>query len=281
MQSKPENMTAPQTGQIETIDLPDGSQIEVLNVYEAAFVMNEIFCEHAYPLGALEGCARPIIIDVGANIGIFVRYALNLHPDARILAFEPAPQVFELLTRNTAGFQDQVTVERCGISDKQGQAELTYYPNYSLLSGFKAAPDEDALLLRSGINTQLLSNPRLAGRVNERHVNALADGKLDGAVAISCPLNTLSHFIHQNKLERVDFLKVDAERCELSILQGIREEHWPLIQHVCMELHESSAEDGNTNDILNILEKKGFTTTLQTSSNEHPRTLLLHARRGN
>lgn len=269
------------TGQIETIELPDGSQIEVLNGYEAAFVINEIFREHAYPLDTLDGCSRPIIIDVGANIGIFVRYALNLHPDARILAFEPAPQVFELLTRNTADFQDQVTVERCGLSDAPGQAEFTYYPNYSLLSGFKAAPDEDALLLRSGISSQLSSNPRLAGRVNERHVSALADGKLDGAVTISCPLNTLSHFIHQNKLERVDFLKVDAERCELGILQGIQEEHWPLIQCVCMELHESSAQDCNTNAILDILGTKGFTTTLQPSSNEHPRTLLLHARRSN
>lgn len=263
----------------DSATLPDGTRIDVLNGYEASFVIHEIFQEHAYPLGSLEGCARPVIIDVGANIGIFVRYALSLHPDAQILAFEPAPQVFELLSRNTSSFQPQVVVERCGISDAPGQAEFTYYPNYSLLSGFKAAPEEDAMLLRSGISTQLSTNPRLVGRVTDRHVHALADGKLDGAVTIECPLNTLSHFINLHRLQRVDFLKVDAERCELTILRGIQEEHWPLIQCVCMELHESSADDDSTQNIQNILEGHGFQTILQFSSNDHPRTILLHARR--
>lgn len=264
---------------LETVILPDGTQIQVLNGYEASFVIDEIFHGNAYPIKLPEGGPSPVIIDIGANIGIFVRYALNQCPEARIFAFEPAPQVFELLSKNTSSFRSQVIVERCGISDASGEAKFTYYPNYSLLSGFKAVPEEDAILLRSGISAQLSSNPRLAGRVTERHVCALAEGKLDGSVTIECPLNTLSYFISLHKLERVDFLKIDAERCELPILRGIQEEHWSLIQCVCMELHESSALDPTTQDVRNILEGQGFQITLQFSSSAHPRTILLHARR--
>jgi len=263
----------------EMVPLPDGSLIEVINGYEASFVIQEIFQDGAYPLDSITSSAPPVIIDVGANIGIFVRYALSQHPGARVFAFEPAPQVFELLSRNTAPFSAQVVAERCGISDAPSTAEFTYYPNYSLLSGFKAEREEDAMLLRRGISAQLSANPRLAGRVTERHVNALADGKLEGAVTIECPLNTLSHFISLHKLERVDFLKIDAERCELPILRGIQEEHWPLIQCVCMELHESSADDPTTQDVRSILEGQGFKITLQFSSSDYPRTILLHARR--
>jgi FkbM family methyltransferase len=273
-------MSSPESTPPATAALPDGSLVEVLNGYEASFVINEIFTEHAYPIDDLADASAPTIIDVGANIGIFVRYALSRCPDARVFAFEPAPQVFELLSKNTAAFATQVTAERCGISDTRGEAEFTYYPNYSLLSGFKAAASDDELLLRSGINSQLAANPRLAGRVTERHVAALAGGKLDGAVTIRCPLETLSHFIGLHGIQRVDFLKVDAERCELPILRGILADHWPLIQRVCMELHESSAADTTTTaEIQQILDDRGFEISLRPSASDYPRTLLLHARR--
>jgi FkbM family methyltransferase len=190
------------TGVKLPLTLPDGLKLHALNDYEAAFVTKEIFEEKSYPLDSLSSISDPVIIDVGANIGIFVRYAHWTCPGARIIAFEPAPQVFALLTLNTQHASSNICLEQSGISDAPGIAKFTYYPNYSLLSSFKAAPEEDALLLRSGISSQLASNPRLAGRVTDRHVNALADGKLDDAVNIECPLNTLSYFIDLYKLWR-------------------------------------------------------------------------------
>lgn len=263
----------------ETAALPDGTLVEVLNGYEASFVINEIFNEKAYPLDDLVGVPDPIIIDVGANIGIFISYAMSRCPGARVFAFEPAPRVFDLLEKNIARFGPSVIAERCGISDSPGEAEFTYYPNYSLLSGFKAVAGDDELLLRSGISSQLATNPRLAGRVTDRHVAALAEGKLDGAVTIRCLLQTLSHFIDLHHLPQVDLLKVDAERCELPILRGIAAAHWSLIQRVCMELHESGAEDTTTSEVHAILAGQGFQITLHPSATDYPRTILLYAKR--
>lgn len=272
-------MTPSNLANVDTAVLPDGTLVEVLNSYEASFVINEIFNEKAYPLDDLVGAPDPIIIDIGANIGIFVCYAMRRCPNARVFAFEPAPRIFDLLAKNISRFGFSVIAERCGISDGPGEAEFTYYPNYSLLSGFKAVAGDDELLLRSGISTQLGTNPRLAGRVTVRHVAGLAQGKLDGAVTIRCPLQTLSHYIDLHHLPQVDLLKVDAERCELPILRGIAAAHWPLIQRVCMELHESGAEDTTTSEVHAILAGQGFQITLQPTCNEYPRTILLQAKR--
>lgn len=50
----------------------------------------------------------PYIIDCGANIGLSVIFWKHLFPDAKILAFEPDPQIFELLSENinTFGYKD-------------------------------------------------------------------------------------------------------------------------------------------------------------------------------
>jgi len=48
------------------------------------------------------------IIDCGANIGCSIVYLLSLFPKAKIVAFEPDPANFKVLTRNVSGYGDQV-----------------------------------------------------------------------------------------------------------------------------------------------------------------------------
>lgn len=46
----------------------------------------------------------PMIIDGGANIGLSVLYFKRSIPKCRIVAFEPDPEIFQVLTRNCAAF---------------------------------------------------------------------------------------------------------------------------------------------------------------------------------
>ena len=46
----------------------------------------------------------PVIIDAGANIGLFNRLLLRNYPDARIYAVEPEPYNFNILQRNTGKY---------------------------------------------------------------------------------------------------------------------------------------------------------------------------------
>jgi FkbM family methyltransferase len=55
--------------------------------------------------------------------------------------------------------------------------------------------------------------------------------------AVACRVTTLSHVIDQYQIERIDLLKIDAERAELDILRGIEARHWPLIRQMVLEVH--------------------------------------------
>jgi FkbM family methyltransferase len=58
----------------------------------------QIFDEETYSFAAR--ASNPLILDCGANIGLSVIYWKQLYPFSRIIAFEPDPDVFEVLTWN-------------------------------------------------------------------------------------------------------------------------------------------------------------------------------------
>ncbi|MGC4035938.1 MAG: FkbM family methyltransferase [Chitinophagaceae bacterium] len=48
---------------------------------------------------------QPFIIDCGANIGLSTLFFKRKYPDAKIIAFEPDPDIFEILKKNVASFE--------------------------------------------------------------------------------------------------------------------------------------------------------------------------------
>lgn len=53
---------------------------------------------------------EPYIIDCGANIGLSLVYFNQLYPNAKIIAFEPDPKLFEVCKNNTAYFEDKLKI---------------------------------------------------------------------------------------------------------------------------------------------------------------------------
>lgn len=68
---------------------------------------------------------RPRILDCGANIGISVLHYKRLFPEARITAFEPDPQICEVLRRNLRinGASDVEVIE-AALWDSEGELEF-------------------------------------------------------------------------------------------------------------------------------------------------------------
>lgn len=58
--------------------------------------------EYAFLRPVLEGCAAPVILDVGAHIGLFAIWALSEKPASRILSVEADPATFAILSENMA-----------------------------------------------------------------------------------------------------------------------------------------------------------------------------------
>jgi FkbM family methyltransferase len=90
---------------------------------EGAFEEPEI----EFFLKRLAGRERPVVIDVGANIGVHtLRWAAGV-PGARLYSFEPSPETRARLLGNVRrnGLEGSVTVFPCALSDAPGSA--TFY----------------------------------------------------------------------------------------------------------------------------------------------------------
>ncbi len=96
----------------------------------------------ALPL--LEFSERPVLIDVGGNIGQSVLSLYSVFPAATVVSFEPNPAVFHKLQRLTKKFP-RLTVIPNGLSDHAGEAEL-FIPSYNgnILTGLASFDYESA-----------------------------------------------------------------------------------------------------------------------------------------
>ena len=58
----------------------------------------------------------PVIIDCGANIGMSVVYFKRLYPKSKLIAFEPDPTLFEMLSKNIKNFNfDNVELKQAAV----------------------------------------------------------------------------------------------------------------------------------------------------------------------
>ncbi|GFH13539.1 methyltransferase, FkbM family/non-ribosomal peptide synthase domain TIGR01720/amino acid adenylation domain-containing protein, partial [Haematococcus lacustris] len=60
---------------------------------------------------------------------------------------------------------------------------------------------------------------------------------------VEVPQRSLSQIIQEQGLQRVDLLKVDVERAEVKVLQGIAPQHWSILRQVSMEVHQLTSEE--------------------------------------
>lgn len=121
-------------------------------------------------------------VDVGANLGFYTRMASSLVGDVgQVYAFEPMPAAYRLLRMNTSDLTN-VTLHDDALSDREGVGEF-----------FVRDHGDASSLLSDGL-----------GRPIQVGLNTL-DRKL------SCT---------ESGSMRVDFIKIDVEGAELSVLRG-------------------------------------------------------------
>ncbi len=137
-----------------------------------------------------------VLLDVGANIGIFSLSYARLYPQAEVYAFEPHPQTFDLLARSIELNKDvarRIHPFPVGLSNRQGISSLSM-PQPAQHPRYDSAGHQ--------INCGLFSI----------HGN--------GPEKISCRLTTLDEFQTSESLTRIDFIKIDVEGHEYEVLEG-------------------------------------------------------------
>jgi FkbM family methyltransferase len=192
------------------IPLRDGGLVRVFSAGEAK-VFWQIFIHRCYRLWA--DCK--VVVDAGANVGIFSVWAARRLPEARILALEPYPETFARLEHNLRVNQFGSRVEAVQLA-LAGECRERAMPTAAESQRRKLLPADD-------------------GR----------DEKV-----VSVPAITLADLIDRYHLDQIDLLKMDIEGSEWEVLLGASASVLRSIRRIEFEFHEVHARFGYTKEKL-------------------------------
>jgi len=128
-----------------------------------------------------------VIIDGGANIGNYSLQILRNIPGVTVYSFEPVKDTYNQLVRNTKEISGIIPVNR-GLFSETCNKEINIYRSHTHSSVYDI----------EGLPYNALS------KVPVRLIKG-------------------DDFIKENKIDRVDFLKIDVEGAEFDVLSGFRE----------------------------------------------------------
>ena len=240
--------------------LPNGLAILHQNKNETDYLYQEIFENRTYVKHGIDLPPGACVFDVGANIGLFTLFVLTHCRDARIYAFEPIFPIFETLRLNVELYGENVRLFPFGLANKMSIASFTFYPNYSMMSGLSeyAHAGGDVEVIKRYLQNQQREGTAGAGSLLQHADEFLAERFVDQIY--ESELRTLSEVIRNERIERIDLLKIDVQRAELDVLNGIDEVDWQKIQQVVMEVHDAKGElsEGRLLQISTLLENRRF-----------------------
>lgn len=241
--------------------MPNGMEIACQTATEARFFYTDIFEKHTYCRHGVSLEGARCVFDIGANIGLFTLYAARQCPQAAVFSFEPAPPLFEILKFNCARYGTRCRLFNHGIGEGRRTAEFTFYPNSSGMSSFYGDLEEERQALCTLMTNQLADGK---GGMKEvmRHADDLLQERLRSCT-FRCRLLPLSDVIRNLEVSRIDLLKVDVQKSELDVIEGIDEEHWPLIRQIALEIHDTS---GRLDRLSSLLRERGFEVTAEQDS---------------
>jgi phthiocerol/phenolphthiocerol synthesis type-I polyketide synthase E len=236
-----------------TLALPIGMAIACQSRMEAEHIYEDIFDKKIYLRHGVTLRDGACVFDVGGNIGLFTLFVHQQCRDPRTYTFEPAPPLFRILDYNAGRYCPGARLFNCGVAARRGRAALTFYPYSSGMSSFHANLEEEKDVLRT-----IMENQRRTGLAGMERVMAAADDLLDARFSsqtFECDLVPLSAVIVDERVEAIDLLKIDVQKCELEVLQGIEARHWPRVHQIVMEVHEL---DGRLAQVVELLHERGF-----------------------
>ena len=232
---------------MEITTLPNGDKLYCLNKGEALLLYEDLFANRGYFKFGIAIEAGATVVDVGANIGLFALLASQEARDVRIISLEPLPPIFSVLKAN---YELHKITGEClpfGLGKKQERTIFTFYPDNTALSGRYAELVEEKQLVVRILENRLPDTPRSV--LEEIAARGLSNEPYE------CEVRSLSDIFRNWQIAQVDLLKIDVEKAELDVLEGIEVADWPRVKQVVMEVHNLA---GRLQRVCNLLEAQGF-----------------------
>ncbi len=161
------------------------------------------------------------IVDIGAHIGVFTVYAAKLAKKGAVYSFEPDPGNFSQLKKNVElNGLNNAKIFNEGIFSKEGTFD--FY-------------------------------------VSDQHSGGNSMLKVSGE-KISAHFTTLTSVMDSNKIEQIDFLKIDTEGAEYDILLSTPASYFSRISRIGLETHDWMTEQKGP-VLKKFLEELGFSVS--------------------
>lgn len=213
------------------IKIKNGKSIKLLvSSHEIKWIVSEVIDDDCYfpKIGKYNFSLKEddVVIDVGANVGVFSVYAATLAPKGKIYAFEPVAVNFNRLKKNIElNALTNVTLEMIGISDSKKQATIYLERNNTGGHSLYKEKYENIKTIRG---TDLID------------------------------LISLRDVFDKYKIERCDFLKIDCEGSEFDVLKGLPDQYFERIERIALEFHPNV----NEVELARYLISKGYKVTI-------------------
>ena len=255
------------------VTLPDGmscyttpERFELFS--EIDFIHAEIFEEQTYLRHGTELPQRPVVVDVGANIGLFTLFVTQQRPEAAVLACEPMPDTLAALQGNLALHETAgATVSPHALGKAREDAvAFTFYPR---LPGNSTRYPAD-----KSVGEQV--SVALIGE--EQHREAMR------AEQVPVDVRRFSEVVAEwgraaEPGVPLDLVKIDVDGAELDVLEGIEPDDWARTRQFVIEVQDLG---GRLDEVRKLLEGHGFEVRAVRPENlaDEFRYHMVHARRG-
>lgn len=141
------------------------------------------------------------ILDIGGNIGITSLYFANRYPSAKIIAFEPVPSNFSVLTRNIAPYPN-ITALPIALGKKKGCLEMYCSDDPVNNGGY-----------------------------------SFFDTGCDVERKVSVEVKEINGVLSDHNIKKIDLIKIDTEGAEYDILTSFDENILSSTKWIIGELH--------------------------------------------
>lgn len=201
------------------INLTNGLSFIVRSRTMDRSVVKEVWLKNIYNKHGIKVEKGDTVIDIGAHIGVFSVYAAELSQTGKVYAFEPFTENYKALENHKAiNKKDNLLIFNTGISNKDGAQTL-----------------------------HLSADNNTGG--HSLHL------KNDSTRTVEIQTTTLSGFCEREKINKIDFLKLDCEGAEFEILKS-SEPVLKIVNKIVMECHPYGNE--TVDGVVKILENNGF-----------------------